>query len=65
MSRSEWLPRVSVADMRPGTEFMDQEDRVLTVRRVLSLGDERARLETNRGVAIVGLGDTYPVVSIP
>lgn len=60
---SKSLPQVKVEDLKHGMFILDPEGNDAQVIRVRRIDHERARLETDMGVAVVALSDKFPVIA--
>lgn len=56
------LPQVKVEDLKHGQFIIDPEGNDARVIRVRRIDHQRARLETDMGVAVVMLSDKFPVL---
>lgn len=57
------LPQVKVEDLKHGMFILDPEGNDARVIRVKRVDDTRGRLETDMGIAVVALTDTFPVIA--
>lgn len=58
----ESLKQVKVEDLQHGQFIIDPEGNDARVIRVRRIDHQRARLETDMGVAVVMLSDKFPVL---
>ena len=56
------LKQVKVEDLQHGQYIVDPEGNDAQVIRVRRIDHQRARLETDLGVAVVKLDDRFPIV---
>lgn len=53
---------IKASDLTKGQVIVDPEGNEATVIRIRRIDHERGRLETDLGVAVVGLNDKFPLV---
>lgn len=52
---------IKAEDLTTGTLILDPEGNTARVTRLRRIDHERGRLETDRGIRIVALDDTFPL----